>query len=452
MRRNKLFITFTIIIASVLPAFSQYEPAKYIHRVGDGTGFFRDLKAGDLNGDGLPDIVAARTNPYRIDIYTNLGNGEFKKENSPDHGGWRITCIAIVNADNDPMPDIVFGTEEGRLEFLPNRNGNFGEPILLALNDEGIFFTDIIVEDFDDDGIKDLLILEHFYASLALGKPEGGYHQKKNLIAEEDFTEYYSFAAGDFNRDGLTDFAISSGGYHIYLNLGDGEFSKSEYVFDSLIMNITAGDLNGDGISDIVAKTPNFLVWRLAEGNGTFSPARFFNPSEAHFRDFFLTDVDDDGDLDLVAVYDQFDNVVWFKNDGFGNFAEEKIIHNESGAFLSHIIASDINQDGKLDLIWGGTLGVLAFNLHSDKRSSADENNLHALCKIYSSGNAVFAEVPESGYIHIYSVTGKLEMSHAVIAGENRFAHNLSAGAYYAVYISDASNKRSYARLFCYSR
>lgn len=435
------YITLIVIltISIVYPLFSQYGTVNYIRQNGGGGGFFRDLTTGDINGDGLIDVISARTNPYRIEVYYNNGDSAFSEPVIVPHGTGRLSCIAIVNADTDPAPDIVYGIEEGVLAYIPNKNGQFGEPVLLDTTIENGFFSKILVKDMNCDGIMDLFILEHFYSSLALGKQGGGFDTLKVLIAEDEFTEYYSLETGYFNNDTLPDFVIGSGGFDIYINKGNAEFAHENNTFDGLVIGLATGDFNGDGYTDISYKTANFLKWRFVDNN-VVSTDKDFDPSQAHYTDFLVTDADLDGDNDIVAVYDQVDNVVWFKNDGSGNFSSENVIHNEDDSFLSQIETADLNNDGKLDLVWAGTMGVLAFQFSNSTPTSVHLSN-ESVFHITALQGCFEISAASEGILLIYNLEGIQFMQNYLYAGTNQISHNLPVGAYIAVFYPDITGK-----------
>jgi len=70
--------------------------------------FFR-LAAGDLNGDGLPDLVAGRRNGG-LEVYLQTEDGEFVLEKSPELAAvGRAFDIRLLDLDGDGLDDIVAG-------------------------------------------------------------------------------------------------------------------------------------------------------------------------------------------------------------------------------------------------------------------------------------------------------------------------------------------------------
>lgn len=89
----------------------------------------------------------------------------------------------------------------------------------------------------------------------------------------------------------------------------------------------------------------------IARVCGQFGPAQIINdcalicdPVDAQHLDF-----DQDGDPDLFFSAYGFD-VVWFKNDGKGNFSKQ-IIKKDSIYGVRRMVAFDLDKDKRNDLI-----------------------------------------------------------------------------------------------------
>ncbi len=144
----------------------------------EGEGKFADVTAamglpetglsikgvGDLNQDGLPDLISIENK--RLVIHLNDGKGKFARKEGALVGGGRGVhapswgVAVVTDFDNDGLPDILVngrhflklyrGTGEGRFLYM---NGAWGiEDLSAASVDDGLCFGDI-----DGDGRLDIV-------------------------------------------------------------------------------------------------------------------------------------------------------------------------------------------------------------------------------------------------------------------------------------------------------
>ena len=154
----------------------------------------------------------------------------------------------------------------------------------------------LVPADFNRDGIDDILVSCHGYDE----KPFPGDHsyvilsQKNKAFKTVRITSqkgfYHSATVFDVNNDGYIDALLTdthSGKVTVYLNDGDGQFSKPKTVLSNLKWNYTMSsyDFNDDGAVDIILGgheyngNRNGLTTKiyLGDGNGRFRSNRDYN-------------------------------------------------------------------------------------------------------------------------------------------------------------------------------
>lgn len=110
-------------------------------------------------------------------------------------------------------------------------------------------------------------------------------------------------------------------------------------------------DLDGDGDMDIVgiAQTPDDVAWYRNDGSESFTKVTI-DSNAPGVRDVDVGDIDNDGDIDIVIsqVDSTPDGVYWYDNDGSENFTKRTISTLDNPIYVG---LADINEDGELDVI-----------------------------------------------------------------------------------------------------
>ena len=126
-------------------------------------------------------------------------------------------------------------------------------------------------------------------------------------------------------------------------------FSRTD--FPSLGNNHIAVDVNADGILDLVGTGLNSAAVMLGNGNGTFRPRVEF-PAGSQAQDVAAGDFNGDGRVDLVvSLADPSIMVSLLRGNGDGTFGAPLNIANTTGADSPAIVATDLDNDGRLDVV-----------------------------------------------------------------------------------------------------
>lgn len=153
-------------------AFFNVNNKKYNY-LSDEIGFFHGGATGDIDLDGKEDIIAYSINtfsdgfeiPGHPVFYKNSGSLQFDLKNeiflnfnqSPGHSE-QFDTVELFDIDNDGQLDLFLGGGQ-RLIVIKNDNGIFDYSKGINIQEKELTPHDIDFFDFDNDGIKDILVL-----------------------------------------------------------------------------------------------------------------------------------------------------------------------------------------------------------------------------------------------------------------------------------------------------
>ena len=283
------------------------------------------VAAGDLNGDGRPDLVIGHQ-LYRASVLLNNGTGGFAApvEYPNLHLGtvWAgplFPCVALVDVDRDGQLDILYGNTR-----TWDGDNLIGQVIQLRNNGDGSFTR----------GANIPLV---FYTAGPTG-----------------------LTTADLNNDGAPDILAASydqratDGVCVILNNGNGTFAPATlYPAGQSTIDVTAADMNGDGNPDVLTADDysNAITIRYNPGNGIFPQVSGeYAGSMQFYQD--AADMDGDGDIDIFTSGPRpsADSGAIMRNDGSGHFTRTSVNNGFDG--VASGVLRDLNGDGKPDLLF----------------------------------------------------------------------------------------------------
>ena len=369
----------------------------------------------DANGDGRPDLYVASGgyqlapgSPMLQDrLYINQGNGRFVRDTQalpPMLASKSIVRVGDFNGDG--KPDLFVG---GRLTprsypyptrsyILRNDGGRFTdvtEELAPGLVKPGGMITDAAWIDFDGDKRLDLVTVGE-WMSIQFFRNDGKRFQ--NVTQSTGLPPlrgwWYSLASGDFDGDGRPDLVAG--------NLG---LNYSYTTSKDTTFGIYAGNFTGNQTTEVIL-TENlngteFPMSSMAQLGREIYQLSIRFPTNGSFSAASLHEAFSSSQLQRALHYqaDTFASM-YLHNDGGGKFSARPLPNLAQIAPIKAIVPTDIDGDGRLDLIVAG-------NLYDAEPNTARADAGNGLW-LRGDGKGYFTPVlpVESGFLAPLNVTG----------------------------------------------
>jgi uncharacterized protein (TIGR03437 family) len=298
------------------------------------------IAAADFNHDGKLDLAVANVNALTVSVLPGNGNGTFQPPASygtgTTRGGLRSFLVLDLNGDGNPDIAVTDGTQLAVL--LNNGSGGFGQPLSTPVLFAPVYLA---YADLNKDGKLDLAIAGSQNAIVLLfGKGDGTF-QPPVSYATGNAPGSLGIAPFQDGSTLLVTLDRYTGSVWLMLLAEDGSTGAPLLnTVGGTLTSVAAGDLNGDGLPDIVAGG-NKLSVLLTHGGQLASPVTYSPAPQA----VAMGDMNNDGELDVVAASSGALSVLL--GDGTGALAAPKTTTVSLGAQSAAL--GDFNGDGKLD-------------------------------------------------------------------------------------------------------
>ncbi len=371
------------------------------------------LRVGDFNGDGISDLFAYRCGmkaPLSFTARQTLatyGYSTFYKSFSGDVNGDGLQDVILVSTCQNPSSSGFCPTHHlqvGASLGTRSHTNSLVAPQQLGADNLDFTYYKVLAGDYDGDGKTDLALIDVYANSdtsmiiyVARSNGDGTF----TLGAPQVFAGawyIYNPAVGNFNGDGRDDLVFTAAcemqtsscsvgdnnSVYVAMSSGAGVFAIGARqdlgpVTGWEDYNVYTGDFNGDGKTDLVFNNTcqrtnyidstctigdaNLVYTALSTGNGSFTLSPQQNYGSSGWGDYpssidLIGDVNGDGRTDLVwsspyqnAAKTNNNLVVVGMANPDGTF-QLGSVQDFGAAWSGRPFLADLNHDKKADLVW----------------------------------------------------------------------------------------------------
>ncbi len=286
------------------------------------------IAAGDLDGDGKPDLVSCSNFNQTISVFRNTSSvGSISFASEIDYpSGHEPFSIAIADIDLDGRPDVIVANYlAGTVSVFRNTTTNgvisLAPPVDFAV---GLGPQVVVAADLDGDGKVDLAVANELSNTISILRNTSNAGSISFAAGVDLATAVnpYGLAIGDLDGDNKQDIVVVNNGtnnFSVFRNTSSsGSFSfaaRIDMPCNISPYGVALADLNGDGKIDIFISSDNASVIQNASTPGTIAFGGQINLFPRFVANGIgIADLDGDGKNDLISPAFSASGIAFLRN------------------------------------------------------------------------------------------------------------------------------------------
>ncbi len=217
---------------------------------------YEGIRVGDINQDGHVDVIAANATSEDeggIQVWLGDGQGGWRIETGPTNTG-RYMDVEVADFNKDNRPDIAgtaWGLGGGVRVWLGDGTGNWSAMPPAAFGN----FNGLSLSDMNTDGNMDLLAGSYRDGvHIFLGDGTGRFEEMTGPV---DAGSYWRPVPNDINGDGITDIiagSVDGKGVRAWIRCDNDRWKEVEDIFPTLgnYYDFKSADLDHDGANELI--------------------------------------------------------------------------------------------------------------------------------------------------------------------------------------------------------
>lgn len=330
------------------------------------------LTVGDFNRDGAPDVAVLtagrslesqyRARPGKVSVLLNMGRGELSPPLLKTELNSSSGQLAAGDLDGDGVLDLLAGTRWGAVLLRGQQDGSFtwesagiGGGVVWSLGLQP--GTETTPAFGWAAGTYDGSEVPHGWAGMSLVRrgPDGTLQLTQPTTEQgapliHTWEERLVATLADFNEDGQADLAVSSYDVPVTVLLGKG---SDRFAFQPFLATharkLVSADFDADGHQDLAIQDETAAL-RVYRGNGQagFTEVSVTQPPHP-VDELTVVDLDADGHPDLAAVHRAASAVSLWYGRGDGGFHPASTV--AVGRQPRGLAVADLDADGQRELL-----------------------------------------------------------------------------------------------------